>query len=116
MTKQKQYIGSGKATKFGGVRITLRMDQAAPHSYTTESGEYLSFFVDVRKEADQYGRTHTAYVLVDTPVAEPEMAEPATVSEPAPEVVVKGGRRLRRISPEEAAARRAALEDMRSAA
>ncbi len=114
MAKAKQYIGNGKAMKFNGVMVSLRMEEARKYIRTTDNGEYLTFFIDPRKTADQWGRTHNAYVLVNTPEEAPQatLPEPAMAAEADPEVVHMNGRRLRRISPEEAAARRAAMADM----
>lgn len=83
----KTYIGSGKSTKFNGVTVTLRMEDAQKFAYETERGTYLTFVVSPRKEVDQFGKTHSCFVLVDSQEGTPEMQEmtaPATVEEPAP--------------------------------
>lgn len=86
MATQKQYIGSGKATKYDGVAVTLRMEDAQKYVRTTESGNWLTFIVSPRKATDEKGRSHNAFVLVDAEVAEPT----ATVAaEPAPEMPKK---------------------------
>lgn len=118
MATQKQYIGSGKASKYDGVIVTLLMADAMKHVRKDDKGnEWLTFIVDPRRTPDEKGRTHKAFVL--TGERTPEPTEPAMASEPAPapigEVVKKGGRKLRRISAEEAAAKRAAFEDMAQA-
>ncbi len=114
MAKAKQFIGSGKGMKYNGVMITLRMADAQQFIRTTENGEFLTFFIDPRKEADQWGRTHTAYVLVNEP--EPQAAPVSMAAEPAAQGVILDihGRKLRRISSEEAAVLRKEWEAKRA--
>lgn len=77
---QKQYIGSGKKHEnYNSVTVTLNLDQAQKHAYETSNGTFLTFIVSARKEADQYGKTHSVFVLVDAD--EPETT-PAAVAEP----------------------------------
>jgi hypothetical protein len=116
MSKQKQYIGSGKAAQFNSVTVTLNLDEATKHSYSTQNGTYITFMVSPKKDADRYGKTHSAFVLVDATTPEPDaatnvMAEPELPlagETPVGATVKKGGRSLKRISKEEAAARKAA--------
>lgn len=114
MSKQKQYIGSGKPAKNNSVTVTLALDKAQQHAYTTETGTYITFVLSPKQQADQYGKTHAAFVMVNLPEAQPE----AVVSEPQAELpldgetpvgatVQKNGRNLKRISKEEAAQLRA---------
>lgn len=118
MATQKQYIGSGKPSKFNGVIVTLAMNDAEKHVRTDADGNrWLSFIVDPRREADEKGRTHKAFVLTgERTEAQPEQQ---VVCEPAPTPIGKrvknGGKSYRRISPEEAAAKRAAFADMANA-
>ncbi len=108
MATQKQYIGSGKATKFDGVAVTLRMEDAQKFVRETESGKWLTFIVSPRRTVDEKGRSHNAFILVDAQPEEPQAPEQATVvAEPAETPigtkVKKVGRSLRRISKKEAA-------------
>jgi len=83
----KQYIGSGKKhSTYDSVTVTLNMKEAEKYAFETEHGTYLTFVVTARRQADQYGKTHSVIVLVDdegTPEL-PVQAE-AAVAEPQPE-------------------------------
>lgn len=82
----KTYIGSGKKTKFNGVTVTIKLEDAQKFAFETENGTFLTFVVAERKE-EKFGKSHTCFVLVDdqdeTPEV-PEMAAPAEVAEPLP--------------------------------
>lgn len=113
MSKQKQYIGSGKAALHNSVTVTLNLDTAMAHAYSTENGRYITFLVAPKQQKDQYGKTHSAFVLVDAPEAQPApsvVAEPELpLSEtPVGTTVKRGGRTLRRVSKAEAEALKAA--------
>lgn len=114
MTTNKQYIGNGKATDWNGVTVTIRLEDAQPHVRKTDSGTWLSFIVSPKRQPDDKGRTHNAFIITGKrPEASTAAAEPELPFEtPVGAVVKKGGRKLRRLSPEEAAAKRAAMEDM----
>lgn len=118
MATEKKYIGNGKSTKFDGVSVSIRLEDAQPHVRTTASGSWLTFIVAPKKQADDRGRTHNAFVLVEAQTPEPAvpvMAEPpAPLETPEGTKVKKGGRNLRRVSKAEAEARRAALADMKA--
>lgn len=88
MASKKQYIGSGKATKYDGVKVTLNLKEADPHVYTTDRGTYVSFIVTPRKNPTDHV-THNVFVLVDAEEPVPAVAEPAAEA-PAP---AKKGRR-----------------------
>jgi hypothetical protein len=114
MNGTKQYIGSGKATDNNGVKVTLRLADALKHSYRTERGEFLTFIVTERQSPDQYGKTHAAFLMVreEKPVQAAEPVEPMELAEPHgdhPEgqTVTIDGRKLRKITPKQAAAIRA---------
>lgn len=105
MSSNKQYIGSGKPTQNNGIKVTLRMDDAMAHTYTTDKGTFLTFLVAPKRETDQYGKTHTAFVMPRE--ARPEtnvVAEPQGL--PVGTVITEGGRKFRKISAAEAAKRR----------
>ncbi len=112
MATEKKYIGNGKSTKFDGISVNIRLEDAQAHVRHTTSGSWLTFIVSPKKQADDRGRTHNAFVLVDAEV--PETAAPVAAEPPAPmetpegTKVKKGGRNLRKISKAEAEARRAA--------
>lgn len=110
MTNGKIYIGSGKATKFDGVMVTLDLEAALKEAYTTDKGRFLTFLVAPRKGADQYGKTHSAMVLPRNQANPSVVAEPTgnLLETPVGETKEVKGRKLKRISPEEAAARKAA--------
>lgn len=113
MATNKQYIGNGKATIHDGVTVTIRMEDAAPFIRKTDSGSWLSFIVGKKQQVDDKGRTHTAFIITGPrPQAPGAVAEPQLPFEtPVGTVVKKGSKKLRRISPEEAA-KLAAFEDM----
>lgn len=101
MSSKNIYIGSGRATANEGVKVTLRMDQVQEHAYTTDKGTFITFMVAPRKEKDQFGKTHSAFIMPR------ESAQPSVVAEPAGvpegELVEVDGRKLRRISKKKAA-------------
>lgn len=106
---KKQYIGSGKPTENNGIKVTLRMDEATPHIYTTDKGTFLTFIVAQKKEVDQFGKTHAAFLMVREEAPAPAMAnEPAGL--PEGELVTVNGRKMRKISKKKAAELRAAAQ------
>lgn len=76
----KQFIGGGKAHKeFDSVTVTLSVEKAMAFAYEREHGKFITFVVSRRQKPDDYGRTHSAFVLVnqesnDTPVEAPKKA------------------------------------------
>lgn len=69
----KQFIGSGKAhQQFDSVTVTLRVEELLKYTYDRESGRYVTFVVSRRQQPDNYGRTHSAFVLVQEAAPEPE--------------------------------------------
>lgn len=76
----KQFIGGGKAhQQFDSVTVTLSVDKALAFAYKREHGTFITFVVSRRQKPDDYGRTHSAFVLVN----EPEQKE-QPVEAPAP--------------------------------
>ena len=64
-TFKKTYIGKGKQNpNFDIVKMTLKVDDFQNLIFEKEGVKYLTFEVAKMREADQYGRTHTAYVVV----------------------------------------------------
>lgn len=60
----KQFIGSGKAHKqFDSVTVTLKVEEAMKYAYERDHGTFLTFVVSRRQKPDDYGRTHSAFVL-----------------------------------------------------
>jgi hypothetical protein len=61
----KQFIGSGKAhSQFDSVTVTLKLEDAQKYAYEREHGTFLTFVVSKRKPPDNFGRTHSAFVLL----------------------------------------------------
>lgn len=59
----KIYLGKGKQVKdYDMVQVSINLDEAAQHSHEYEGVNYLTFTVARLKEADNYGKTHTAYI------------------------------------------------------
>ena len=82
----KNYIGSGKKhASYDSITVSLKMDEAQKHAFTTDKGTFLTFIVSARKEVDQYGKTHSVFVLTDAEEATTAPAAQAVaVAEPAP--------------------------------
>lgn len=61
---EKSYIGhaSGIATIPGALEVVLHMDEAQAFIFEYEGKKYLKFTVTERKQPDNFGRTHTAYL------------------------------------------------------
>lgn len=77
----KQFIGGGKGhTQFDSVTVTLSVDKAMEFAYEREHGKFITFVVSRRQSPDKFGRTHSAFVLVNEPSnAEPPVEAPAQV-------------------------------------
>ena len=54
-------IGNGKPGKYG-VKVTIDIEKAMPLVYEFKGKKYLTFDVDLLKEPDKYGKTHTVSV------------------------------------------------------
>jgi hypothetical protein len=64
-TFKKTYIGKGKQNpNFDIVKMTLKVDDFQNLIFEKEGVKYLTFEVAKMREADQFGRTHTDYVVV----------------------------------------------------
>lgn len=60
---EKQYIGKGKKSQnFGIIDVTIALEKADAFIFEYEGKNYLKFQIAERKEADQFGNTHTVYV------------------------------------------------------
>lgn len=74
----KQFIGGGKAhQQFDSVTVTLSVDKALAFAYKREHGTFITFVVSRRQQPDDYGRTHSAFVLVNDAKEEPPVEAPA---------------------------------------
>lgn len=60
----KNYIGHGKHIEKipNGIEVTLCIEDAEPHFFEYDGKKYLKFAVVERREPDNYGRTHAAYL------------------------------------------------------
>lgn len=71
----KQFIGSGKAhSQFDSVTVTIKAEEALKYAYEREHGKFITFVLSRRQSPDNYGRTHSAFVLVQDPDAKHELA------------------------------------------
>lgn len=62
-TYSKNYIGKGKkVNNLDIVTVTINMEEAEAHIFEFEGKKYLRFELAALKQADNYGKTHTAYV------------------------------------------------------
>jgi len=61
---EKTYVGKGKMAneKLQILKITLDMETAESFVHEYEGKKYLTVEIAQMKEADKYGRTHTAWV------------------------------------------------------
>lgn len=75
MTKQVNYIGNGTQNgQFEGIiDVVIHMEKAEQFIYEHEGKKYLKIQVAQRKQADQFGHTHT--VSHFTPQSKLEIAE-----------------------------------------
>jgi hypothetical protein len=69
----KNYVGKGKKTEFT-VKVTLKMEDILKFKYERDGVEYFTFDLAEMKEADSFGRTHTAYVTTASNVPDQEKA------------------------------------------
>lgn len=73
----KEFIGGGKAhAQFDSVTVTLSVDKALAFAYKREHGMFITFVVSRRQKPDDYGRTHSAFVLVNDPKPEQPVEAP----------------------------------------
>ena len=75
MSFEKTYIGKGKQVENKNiVRVTLNFNELEKFTYEYEGQRYLTFELSQLRQADKYGKTHTAYIS--------EKAEATTAPEP----------------------------------
>lgn len=70
----KTYIGHAKSIEKipNGVEVTLCLTNAEPHVFEYEGKKYLKFAVVERREPDNFGRTHAAYLKSRSQASSPE--------------------------------------------
>ena len=101
MNFEKNYIGKGTETgSFGIIKVTLKMEEVAKHVYTKEGKEYLTFEISKLLKADDYQRTHTAYVQTRVEADVPQ--KPVTAEEaPAKTYTKKASKKVLTPVPED---------------
>lgn len=61
--EQKTYVGSGKKTsQYDIVNISICIDDLQPHIFEYNGKKYAKLTVAAKKEADQYGKTHSVSI------------------------------------------------------
>ena len=61
--EQKIYVGSGKKTsQYDIVNISICIDDLQPHIFEYNGKKYAKLTVAAKKEADQYGKTHSVWL------------------------------------------------------
>ena len=72
----KSYIGKGTAVAgMEIVKVTLKVEDLLKVTHEFQGVQYLTFELAKMQNADDYGRTHTAYVSVREDAPEQETAE-----------------------------------------
>jgi len=89
-TFAKKYVGKGKKSCSFAVEINLKMEELLKYVYEYKGKSYCTIEIAPMKSgADQYGRTHCAYVSVktetETPVEENANAQEPELSFPTEE-------------------------------
>lgn len=83
MSYTKTYIGKGKkVANLDIVAVSINMDEAEKFIFEYEGQRYLKFELATLKEADKFGKTHTAYISQ-------RQAETPAVEEPKPKLTRK---------------------------
>ncbi len=81
----KSYIGKGTAVKgMDIVKVTLKVEDLLKVTHEFQGVQYLTFELAKMQNADDYGRTHTAYVSIREDATEEE-----TVADKAAEKTAK---------------------------
>jgi hypothetical protein len=58
----RNYVGKGRPATPSSIKFTITMDMINLHKWEKDGVEYFTFETSKMKEADMYGRTHTAWV------------------------------------------------------
>ena len=73
---KKNYIGKGtQVENMEIVKVTLKVEEVLNHKHEYNGNEYITLEVAKMKQADNFGRSHTAYVTTREEVLEKENAE-----------------------------------------
>ena len=73
----KNYIGSGKKHEsYDVVKVTIGWDSASKYVYEKDGKKYLTFDVAAKREADQYGKTHSVSVWTKDDAGQPDKPAP----------------------------------------
>jgi hypothetical protein len=85
---EKKYVGTGRQAPNGLEIVNISVAESKIKDYWTEyNGErYLRLGVSKKREADQYGKTHSVYIDEYQPnvTAQPKKAEPVKVDDDFP--------------------------------
>lgn len=74
----RSYIGKGTAVAgMEIVKVTLKVEDLLKVTHEFQGVEYLTFELAKMQNADDYGRTHTAYVSIREDAAEETVADKA---------------------------------------
>ena len=75
-TYKKNYIGKGtQVPNMQIVKVTIKVEEFLKFKHEFEGNEYITFEVAKMQKADNYNRTHTAYVITREEVSEKENKE-----------------------------------------
>jgi len=75
-TYKKNYIGKGiQVPNMQIVKVTIKVAELLKFKHEFEGNEYITFEVAKMQKADNYNRTHTAYVITREEVSEKENKE-----------------------------------------
>lgn len=78
----KKYVGTGRQAPNGLEIVNISISESKVKEFWTEyNGErYLRLGVSKKREADQYGKTHSVYIDEWQPTGNAPKAEPVKVS------------------------------------
>ncbi|MBW6491883.1 MAG: hypothetical protein K0B15_11895 [Lentimicrobium sp.] len=83
---KRNYVGKGKPATSFSIKFTISLEMIEKYKYEKNGIEYFSFETSKMKQADEWGRTHTAWVTtqeiveeeIPQEVSEPELPLPKT--------------------------------------
>ncbi len=76
----KNYVGKGKRLNNFSVKFTISMEMIEKYKWEKDGKFFFSFETSEMKQADQWGKTHTAYVT-SMEYVEKEVEETTTANE-----------------------------------
>jgi phage protein D len=100
MNYKRNYIGKG--TQVAGmdiVKVTLKVEELLKLTHEYQGVEYLTFELAKMQSADDYGRTHTAYVSVKEAEASEETAADKTARKAAEKAAKKAAKATKKEEP-----------------